>query len=442
MSQRFSIQYACKSDMGCKRTNNEDTAAALMCPEPEMWWNRGHLFVVADGMGGHAVGELASKTAVENVLHTYYKSQAEGAQKALEEAFIAANTAVNTRGTANREFQRMGTTCTSISISGEGINIAHVGDSRAYRVRLGRIDQLTFDHSLQWEKMRQTGKPLQEIMTQEPKNIITRSVGPEAQVKVDLEGPYPIEAGDVFLLCSDGLTNFVGDNELGFILETLSPHDAVNMLTSIACLRGGFDNVTAIVIKIGKDAPSASVELAGNQWNETGVSPTAKKSYTAFILATLILILVMAGGVAVSIMGHAVPGMILSFPALVMLIALWFKWKSPADEQQLVYTNPDETVYFRPHSTCLIHDQIKMIETYYLILKKLWHKIEHETGWKYKPAADQSLIAQLDKSIQANNHNIALVILSQLYQRALAQRPSRNISLIPIPVKAPTQDHG
>ncbi len=129
--------------------------------------------------------------------------------------------------------------------------VAHVGDSRVYRLRGKLLEQLTFDHSLVWE-IRASGQfeGNAEFANTVPKNIITRSIGPNPTVQTDFEGPYPLELGDTFLLCSDGLSGLVDDDEMGPILASLPPGEAAQALTDLANLRGGHDNITVLVVKV------------------------------------------------------------------------------------------------------------------------------------------------------------------------------------------------
>ena len=157
---------------------------------------------------------------------------------------------IHERGQANAEFQGMGTTCSVLVLLPTTAVIAHVGDSRVYRLRRRQLEQLTFDHSLVWEMMAAGQMPRGEVANFIPKNIITRSLGPHADVQVDLEGPFPLEVGDTFLLCSDGLSGQVKDEEIGAILSVLSPQEAVRALVDMANLRGGPDNITAIVARV------------------------------------------------------------------------------------------------------------------------------------------------------------------------------------------------
>jgi protein phosphatase len=245
------IEYASISDIGFRRQMNQDAYAVQICPDRKTWDQFGHLFVVCDGMGGHAVGELASKIAIDTIPLAFYKSREDKIEDALKKSIELANANINNRGTQNHDFQRMGTTCSALVLSAEGAIIGHVGDSRVYRVRGEVIEQLTFDHSLQWELLKQGKMSPEEIFLKEPRNVITRSLGPMPEARVDLEGPFAISPGDVYVLCSDGLTSHVNDAEIGMLTRHLPPADASRLLVHLANLRGGSDNITVIIVRVG-----------------------------------------------------------------------------------------------------------------------------------------------------------------------------------------------
>jgi protein phosphatase len=244
------LEPAGLSDIGLRRSNNQDSLAVMLASSQEKWEERGHLFVVADGMGAHAAGELASKLATDLVPLTYGKLLDRDPPEALLAAVRDANAQIHNRGTANDDFRGMGTTLSVLVLTPLGALVGHVGDSRVYRVRGTRLEQLTFDHSLVWELRAAKHAPDSNAASFIPKNIITRSLGPNAQVQVDIEGPLPIETGDSYLLCSDGLSGQVNDDEIGRILMALPPKEAVRALVDLANLRGGPDNVTVIVVKV------------------------------------------------------------------------------------------------------------------------------------------------------------------------------------------------
>lgn len=260
------IEYASISDIGFRRQMNQDAYAVQICPDRETWDQFGHLFVVCDGMGGHAVGELASKIAIDTIPLAFYKSREGTVDDALKKSIELANANINHRGTQNHDFQRMGTTCSALVLSREGAIIGHVGDSRVYRVRGEVIEQLTFDHSLQWELLKQGKMSPEEIFLKEPRNVITRSLGPMPEARVDIEGPYAILPGDVYVLCSDGLTGHVSDPEIGMMTRHLPPADASRLLVHLANLRGGSDNITVLIVRVGAlpEGVNPSVPVAEN----------------------------------------------------------------------------------------------------------------------------------------------------------------------------------
>jgi len=244
------LEHAALSDVGLRRANNQDSMAVALAGTRERFLRQGHVFVVADGMGAHAAGELASKMAADIVPLTYCKMVDMPRPEALCEAVRDANTQIFNRGQASDDFRGMGTTADALVLLASGALVAHVGDSRVYRWRRRQVEQLTFDHSLVWELRAAGHIPDDEIPWHIPTNVITRSLGPNPDVKIDLEGPFPVEIGDTFLLCSDGLSGQVEDREIGALLGCLSPKEAVRALINLAILRGGPDNVTAVVARV------------------------------------------------------------------------------------------------------------------------------------------------------------------------------------------------
>lgn len=252
------------SDIGLRRANNQDSLAICIANTEEQWKQRGHLFVVADGMGAHAAGELASKMATDLVPLEYQKLLDRPPHEALAQAVRDANAQIHSRGMASDDFRGMGTTVSALAVLPQVAIIAHVGDSRVYRLRGDVIEQLTFDHSLVWELRRAGQFPAGETLSYIPKNIITRSLGPNPEVQVDLEGPFPILPGDVFLLCSDGLSGQVRDEEIGKVLSLLPPREAVRTLIDLANSRGGPDNITVIVARRAASEPGCPPQSASH----------------------------------------------------------------------------------------------------------------------------------------------------------------------------------
>jgi protein phosphatase len=245
------LQHVARTDVGMRRANNQDSHKVLLAEDEQTWRSRGHIFMVADGMGAHAAGELASKLAVDNVPHLYLHHRNLPPVDSLRNALTESNNEIHRRGLANADFRAMGTTASVLVLLPQGALVAHVGDSRVYRLRHAQLEQLTFDHSLQWE-LRSMGRLPEgsDLARSIPKNVITRSLGPNAEVAVDTEGFFPLEVGDTFLLCSDGLSGQVRDDEIASLLSYLAPDEAAATLVDLANLRGGPDNITLIIAKI------------------------------------------------------------------------------------------------------------------------------------------------------------------------------------------------
>ena len=293
------LEYAALTDVGMRRANNQDSYNVALAGDAEEWYRRGHIFLVADGMGAHAAGELASKLAVDTIPHVYQKYRDKSPPEALQKAIVEANSEIHRRGQANAEFHNMGTTCEALVLLPQGAMLAHVGDSRIYRLRGDKLHQLTFDHSLLWE-MQASGQLGEDsdLAAAIPKNVITRSLGPNSKVKVDIEGPYPLAVGDTFLVCSDGLTGKVKDEEIGPILANMSPGEAGQFLIDLANLRGGPDNITVIIAKVTGPQMATGVARAeplrvGNTEEETTtIHPALWLVMGVCFLAALILLVV------------------------------------------------------------------------------------------------------------------------------------------------------
>lgn len=240
-----------------RRLNNQDSHLVMIAPDEATWRDRGHLLLVADGMGAHAAGELASKLAAEGVGHHYHKQRQLSPPEAILKAVRDTNSEIHRRGQMNVEFHNMGTTCSALLLLPQGALAAHVGDSRIYRLRNDKLQQITFDHSLVWEMQAAGQLGSGDLGISIPRNVITRSLGPQPNVQVDLEGPFELQSGDVFLLCSDGLTTRVTDQEMGGVLVGLPPDEAAQMLIDLANIRGGPDNITVIIARSSAATPAA-----------------------------------------------------------------------------------------------------------------------------------------------------------------------------------------
>lgn len=212
------------------------------------------MLIVADGMGAHAAGEEASGMAVERVPRLYQQLIQNTPPEALQRAMRQTNAEIYDKGETHPELKGMGTTCSALVLVPRGVLIGHVGDSRVYRIRGHRIEQLTRDHSLAWE----CGLPEKEAEGI-PKNIITRSMGPHPEVEPDIEGPVPVQNRDIFVLCSDGLSGPVTNAEIGLLASHLPDVDrATKALVGLTLARGAPDNVTVLIAKAGPEEVTTS----------------------------------------------------------------------------------------------------------------------------------------------------------------------------------------
>jgi len=308
------IQYASHTDVGMRRAGNQDALVVKLSSEFSEWQQCGHLFTVADGMGGHSVGDLASRITIETLPLAYFKLEADQVADRLQNAVIAANRAINDKARENPEFADMGTTCSSLVLTPHGAWVGHVGDSRVYRVRAGRIEQLTFDHSLQWEMVRQGKATIDNVDMLHPRNVITRCLGPDQNVEIDIEGPFHVLPGDQFILCSDGLTGHLSDNEIGAIGGSLPPADAARLLVNLANCRGGADNVTVIVARVEK-YPQMVGEFVDVQPPPSAKKKPGNRNWISTLFLALFLILGSVGLILLAL-GKTEPGLFTICPAL------------------------------------------------------------------------------------------------------------------------------
>ncbi|HEY6079422.1 MAG TPA: Stp1/IreP family PP2C-type Ser/Thr phosphatase [Polyangiaceae bacterium] len=262
------------TDVGLQRDHNEDSFAILQDHE---------LYIVADGMGGHRAGDVASKLATDAIVDFFRATAAEDftwpfhfdARMSEEEnrlltSIKIANRQIVERSSRSRECHGMGTTVVGALFSGRKgkMYIGHVGDSRAYRVRAGEIRQMTRDHSLVNDYLMAMPELTEEQKSELPKNVITRALGMQEHVSVDLQGD-DASVGDCYVLCSDGLSGMIEDAEiLEIVSKAANIEDACRKLIAVANEHGGEDNITAVLVKI-------EAEPGGEKVNLSDTMPTA-----------------------------------------------------------------------------------------------------------------------------------------------------------------------
>lgn len=243
------VTLGAKTDLGRARENNEDKFDWLEPEDDETLAARGKLYAVADGMGGHAAGQIASEVALKTLIRTFYAGRRGDVPTALAEGIRAANTLVWETGQRIPGRSGMGTTITSLALHEGKAIVGQVGDSRAYLIRAGEIEQITEDHSWVAEQVRAQVLTEEEAERSPYRNIITRSIGADAEVSPDLF-ETPLRPGDHFLLCSDGLTGVVQPEELKAMTLDHSPSMAAMKLIELANERGGPDNITCLIVRI------------------------------------------------------------------------------------------------------------------------------------------------------------------------------------------------
>ena len=258
---KFDVVASMLTDVGCVRELNEDSGTYVQPDDPEVLASKGLLILVADGMGGHSSGEVASGMAVEVIKRVYYEDGG-SPQSALKKAFLEANSAIHKTAEKDESKTGMGTTCTALVLQNGTAISAHVGDSRLYLVRDGSIYLMTEDHSAVMEMVKAGLITLEQARHHPEKNVILRAMGSHADVEVTTwQEPFPVRAGDRFLLCSDGLYDLVEDEEIKGIVALSAPETACASLIALAKERGGHDNITVGIVslkpegEVGRPAP-------------------------------------------------------------------------------------------------------------------------------------------------------------------------------------------
>jgi PPM family protein phosphatase len=235
------IDCGARSDQGRVRTSNEDYFVSDL---------RTRIFLVADGMGGHAAGEIASRMTAEKIQEILSSGNSgSGLEDLLQFAVREANAKVHEAQKAQPEYRGMGSTLTVLTFAGNNYYVAQVGDSRAYLLRNGVLDQLTQDHSLVWPLYKSGMITKDEISKNPRKNLITRSIGTQPQVEADLQ-TGPVAEKDLFLLCSDGLTDVLSDDDICRILLNgrTNVQQLSDQLVAAANSGGGPDNITVVLV--------------------------------------------------------------------------------------------------------------------------------------------------------------------------------------------------
>ncbi len=252
MKIRPGVEIASLTDVGCQRENNEDSSGYWESQDDSVYERLGRLAVVADGMGGHEGGQIASRIAVDAVQQTYSGSADGIPQQRLLAAIREAHHRIQQQARENPGLQGMGTTCTAFALLGQTLCYAHVGDSHLYLLSKGHLRLLTRDHSLV-AKLLENGIIRPEDAENHPqKHVLTAALG----VADEIEPDFPpeqllLEPSDVLLICTDGLWGQLTEAELKDVLASQAPTEACRSLVQLAKDRGGPDNITLQIARIG-----------------------------------------------------------------------------------------------------------------------------------------------------------------------------------------------
>lgn len=243
------IAIGCKTDLGRVRENNEDKYEFYVPEDGRVLASRGKVYLVCDGMGGAAAGQIASEIAAKTFIDVYLHHPSEDPKVAMQSAVTAANRYVNDVGRAVPARRGMGTTLSAVIVLQDRLYTIQVGDSRIYRLRQGELLLMTNDHTWVDEQIRAGVLTKEEAETHPYRHVITRAIGTEGIVMADIE-EHDLKAGDTYLICSDGLTNHVSDEELAQTMSSGAPSEIAWKLVGQALQGGGSDNCTVLLARV------------------------------------------------------------------------------------------------------------------------------------------------------------------------------------------------
>jgi protein phosphatase len=255
MKVRPGVEVAILSDVGRVRGNNEDSVLYWEAESEDEFRRKGRLAVIADGMGGYEGGQEASRLAVETVREVYDREFHDDPQAALMAAFAAAHECIQSYALQHPELHGMGTTCTALVLLGLDLHFAHVGDSRLYLIRGAEITRLTRDHSYVGRLVESGIVRSEDAESHPQRHILTAALGSGREVAADVsQQALTLQDGDTLVLCTDGLWGLVGEQDVATAVQENSPADCCRGLVKLALERGGPDNVTVQVLRLGPSA--------------------------------------------------------------------------------------------------------------------------------------------------------------------------------------------
>jgi PPM family protein phosphatase len=252
MRVRPDVQLANLTDLGVRREQNEDYFLYLEPESDEEFTAKGRLLLVADGMGGHNGGEVASGIAAAALREAFLNANGEEPRTILVRGFSRAQQEIVARGSEAGRLNGMGTTCTAVILRNGELSFGHIGDSRLYLLRGGALSQLTEDHTLVHRLVKYGAISKDEAATHHQRNVLTSALGmPSDTVAADFsEEPLPLKPKDTLIISSDGLHGLIQDHEIEEIVGSRSPNDACRALVNLAIERGGPDNITVQILRV------------------------------------------------------------------------------------------------------------------------------------------------------------------------------------------------
>jgi protein phosphatase len=256
------IKAVVVSDLGNIRTNNEDMGLFFKIADENALRDKGYMLIVADGMGGHNAGEVASRMATDIICREYYNQRNSTVEKNLEKALSLANKTIFEKASSQQAFQGMGTTCTVLVVINQDVYYAHAGDSRAYIQKGDSIMQITEDHTYVQQLVNNGDITAAEAAVHPKRNILTNAMGTKPEMRIDTgKSKYMFENNDRLLLCSDGLYDYLNDEELNKILIDNGLKNAASVMVEQAKARGGHDNITVVLAERKNSTAETELKL-------------------------------------------------------------------------------------------------------------------------------------------------------------------------------------
>jgi serine/threonine protein phosphatase PrpC len=252
MKIRPGVELASLTDVGCQRENNEDSYGYWEPANDGEFAALGRLAMVADGMGGHEGGQIASRLAVDTFIKAYASANDPDPQKRLLTALKQAHQSIQQRARRDPHLSSMGTTCTAFALVGNRLNFVHVGDSRLYLLREGKLRILSRDHTLIARLLEKNLIRPDQAREHPQKHVLTSALGvPDEEMEIDVpQEPLPLHKDDLLMICTDGLWGQIEAGEIQQALASQSPDAACRSLVQLAKVRGGPDNITVQVLRI------------------------------------------------------------------------------------------------------------------------------------------------------------------------------------------------